>query len=608
MNTLNTDLLPPLFDQVLSHYGTATSLPYARSDIVKALENGIVNAAADSVRATRELGNEDPLEHAELRTFDRLSGDSLSRAALIEQLRRTIPLDTVILEIAVLLIEAQIDLRLKGRKSFNFSGIEFVNEVEDRHADIAAWCQSVLDSTMQGAADDTPTFWSSFRRHRPEGLRILVEGIQLSATLRDAVPYKIRVKMSLVEPLLAESRQDERIRLLHISDLHLVEDITELGRSMRRPFGAATHNFNTARHLGLAVSGLKPAFDMVLATGDLTTDGRRASFETLLHYIQGGSVTGENPMRIAAFGLNAKKSRRLLIPGNHDRYEGAAVTGQRLSVLFEEVLGTPVNYPYVVGYRPPAKEEEKDSLTLLFFVFDSSLPEGRESSDVEGWARAISRGYIGKEEVAKAFTELAKKVATQGNVLGLNREVLDLNPEHTIRIATLHHHPVVTAKADVERAHREQSLWRRFSRDPLGELRLVKKSIESSLMMMDGADEFLRGCFDAGIQLLLFGHQHLPYHRLIVPEDRRVVASPFGDANAIHAFCCPSTMEYSAPNNGFYVFDFFDKTKVSMDSFVSMRNSRGDSLPFTRDPDTSCILNLDAPSDEDFKSAYVVKR
>jgi len=554
------------------------------------------------------LAEQDSSDYVELRTFDRLSGANLSRAALIEQLQRTVPLDTVVLEIALLLVEAQIDLRLKGGngKGFKLSGIEFVNE-EGHSADIAGWCQSVLHSTMQGAANDTPTFWSSFRRQRPEGLRILVEGIQFSATLRDAVPYKIRVDTRLVEPLLAESRQNERIRLLHVSDLHLVEDITEPGRSMKRPFGAATHNFNTARVLGLTVSGLKPAFDMVLATGDLTTDGKRGSFETLRQYIQSGSVTGENPMRIAAYGLNAGKGRRLLIPGNHDRFEGKFVPGQRRSGLFEEVLDTPDHYPYVVGYRPPGRE--KASLTLLFFVFDSSLPEGRESRDVNGWARALSHGYIGKEEVTKAFNERACDIAKEGKVKGLDGEPVDFDPSNTIRIAALHHHPVVTAKADEERAHRERSAWSRWLSDPMGELHLVKKDIESSLMSMDGAEEFLRGCLGAGIQLLLFGHQHFPYHRLIVPKDGLPVTSPFGDTNAIHAFCCPTTLEYSGPGNGFYIFDFFDKTKVSMDSYVSMRNDKRDSLPFTRDARTSCSFDLAAaPSDEDLKSAYVVER
>jgi 3',5'-cyclic AMP phosphodiesterase CpdA len=429
----------------------------------------------------------------------------------------------------------------------------------------------------------------------------------LSATLRDAVPYKIRIEKRLVEPLLAESRQDERIRLLHISDLHLVEDITETGRDMMKPFGAATHNFNTARALGLTVSGLKPEFDMVLATGDLTTDGRRGSFETVRQYIQSGSLSGENPMRIAAYGLNAGKGRRLLIPGNHDRFEGKFVTGQRLSGLFEEMLKTPVHYPYVVGYRPPHKAST--SLTLLFFVFDSNLPEGRESNDPDAWGRALSYGHIRKEEVTKAFNERARDIVKERKVKGLDGQLVEFDPNNTIRIATLHHHPVVSAEAEEEKAHRERRTWKRWLLAPLSELRLIKKDVESNWMKMEGAEEFLRGCFDAGIQLLLFGHQHLPYHRVIVPSDQLPVTSPFGETHAIYAFCCPTTLEYSAPGNGFYVFDFFDKTNVSLDSYVLMHNGRQDLLPFTRDARTSFTFDLAAlPSDEGLKSAYFLER
>ena len=247
MNIINTDLLPPLFDQVLTHYGGMTPWQYARSDIVKAFENGIVNAAADRVRTARALGEEEEQfsEYVELKTFDRLSGANLSRAALIEQLNLTVPLDSVVLEIAVLLVEAQIDLRLKGTDSFNLSGIEFRRGKQSAD-DIAKWCQGVLEMTMQGAANDTRGFWSAFRRQRPEGLRILVEGIQLSATLRDAVPYTIRVAWPLVEPLLAEPGQDKRIRLLHISDLHLVEDLREQGRKMNTRHHATASTSSTS--------------------------------------------------------------------------------------------------------------------------------------------------------------------------------------------------------------------------------------------------------------------------------------------------------------------------------------------------------------------------
>ena len=108
MTTPNTDLLPPLFDQILTHYGAGTAGTYTRADIVKALENGIVNAAAEHQRAAAKVpGHEHSNDQAttiDLRTFDRLSGAHISRADLSEQLQTTLSLSKLMIEIAVLLV------------------------------------------------------------------------------------------------------------------------------------------------------------------------------------------------------------------------------------------------------------------------------------------------------------------------------------------------------------------------------------------------------------------------------------------------------------------------------------------------------------------------
>jgi hypothetical protein len=153
MRIPNTDLLPPLFDQILAYSGELAVGPYTRADIIKAFENGIINAAADHERAAAKIPGYEP-EAAEttinLTTFDRLSGDHLSRAALTEELHTTLSLGRVVIEIAVLLVEAQIDLRLKVARSFKLAGIEF--ERKNAPSDnIARWCQDILLPTLQGS-------------------------------------------------------------------------------------------------------------------------------------------------------------------------------------------------------------------------------------------------------------------------------------------------------------------------------------------------------------------------------------------------------------------------------------------------------------------------
>lgn len=49
MNRPGTDLLPAIFDEIVSHYQKKSAGPYARSDIVEELLNGIIDATVARV-------------------------------------------------------------------------------------------------------------------------------------------------------------------------------------------------------------------------------------------------------------------------------------------------------------------------------------------------------------------------------------------------------------------------------------------------------------------------------------------------------------------------------------------------------------------------------
>lgn len=624
----NTDLLPPLFDRVLAYFDVERSGALLREDIVKGLENGIVNAAAAHARAQADrpvqpgspaavgsgmawaMGKPAvaPGTSMTLTTSDRLSGADISRAALVQQLQAHTDLDAALLEIGLLLVEAQIDLRLKGGGAFKISGIEFSRPHTERPGteppiDIAMWCRSVLAPALQSATDDKPSVWTAFGKRRPAGIRVLVDSLQLNATLRDAVPYDIRVDRHLVEPLLAEPRSDQRIRLLHISDLHLAADLSEPGRKLARPVLAPTHSFETARFVASAVSALQPRYDAVVATGDLTTDGARESFETVLQYVQSGSITGANPMRIAAYGLNASRSQRILLPGNHDRYAGATITGQRLDLTCEDVLGTPREYPYLLGYRPHGREA--DSLTLLFLVFDSSLQAGRGSGlSPADWKRALAKGEIRDAELLQA-RKLVESKAAQPRVERIGGGFIDFDPGKTLRIALLHHHPVTKYARPAPPGDRSTLLgWMKEKfvkpvQDFQGE-----QVAES--MAMENSDAFLRCCFDCGMQLILFGHQHYPYQRLVLDKGAPVAASPFGPGTGhMRAFCCPTTLQYDAPANGFYVFDFESETHIEWAMYGNFRVEGRPAAPMKLLQRKSFDLSA-APSAEEFEESYAL--
>jgi Calcineurin-like phosphoesterase len=604
----NTDLLPPLFDQILAHYGEGAVGKFARADIVAALENAIVNAAANHVRANAKVPEyklDNLPETIDLDTFDRLSGAHLSRAALSEELQASLSLGRLAIEIAILLVEAQIDLRLKAAPRFEFAGIAFERN-SDQTGVSAGWCQNVLAPALRGSQSDAPKIWNRIGNHRPEGVRVLVESLQLSATLRDALPYTIKVEKRLVAPLVATARADKRIRLLHISDLHMSSDLVDPERGGSPTYWQAKHSFQAARMLGWAARGLSPPFDMLAATGDVTTDGSKASFEVVQQYIRSGPISGENKLRIAAFGLNTGKGQRVLLPGNHDRFDGGRIPQQRLSDSFEDALDTPRPYPYVRCFRPAGRTAEE--LTLLLFVFDSTLSH-EDEKDISA-AEKTARGHL-KDEDIKGLLELSRHVAEQSCALDLNGAQMKFDPKNSIRIALLHHPPVASQES-------EERVAPTFLANPIAALSDRWRQTKEAASTLLGADKFLKACFSAGIQLVLSGHDHRAYQRLVVPiardagaepkpqhpDDVTGVMSPFGLTRSLRTFCCPTTLEASGDENGFYVFDFMDKDKVSLGLYVSKRSGQETLTPFDRHVERSGEFNLSEVSDQDKAFAY----
>jgi hypothetical protein len=614
----NTDLLPPLFDRFLELDEAERRNPFAakvaidgarvREQIVTALETGIVNAAANSWRRRSRdaVLHQRPNDAGDvcLTTSDRLSGADISRAGLVAQLQAATKLRTTVLEVALLLVEAQIDLRLKGGKSFELSGLSFARGEEGRVEQAADWCKVILDPAVQRLTRERGVPWWPFAKGDTAGIRVLLETLQLSATVRDALPYVITVVRHRVEPLIAQQASSEGIRLLHVSDLHIVDDIASKGGREKIPFGVPTHSVDRASTVATAVRGLTPRYDLLIATGDLTAGGGRASFETVLQYLQQGAVTGENPMRIATQGLSATPSQRILLPGNHDRYANKVVLGQRLNSLFEDVLQTHRGYPYWVGYRPHREVDNPKALTLLFVVFDSTLPEGREGIAPNDWAGAVAQGEVRAAELDEALELLngllepdEKKIARLGG------GEMTFDPANTIRIALLHHHPVEKAVLPPETDVAKRSVFETVG-DFLASPLRAKSKLEKRLMAMSGSDVFLRGCFRCGVQLVLFGHQHYPYQRLIRFTGANDFKSPFGVSRPyIRAFCCPTTLQYDAPAYGFYVFDFPTASAFEWTMFAAEPEPGFSASPLRR-KDGREIHFATEPSDKEAKEQY----
>jgi len=312
--------------------------------------------------------------------------------------------------------------------------------------------------------------------------------------------------------------------LLHISDLHFTQNLTEKGRQhWMKMCGVKSHAFGRIDALSKKVDELRSIGkrpDIVLATGDISTDGSEESLSTALEFIESEEIYRSTPKRLVTKGLGVSTSQRIVIPGNHDRYAGSWLPFQKPSVFLEKVFRTPDKYPYVVGYRRAEYASDPNEPALLFFVFDSTASELASFSKVyTPWYR-IARGRIEDAE-CRWLIEQSHGITQKGQVSGLDGNSIPVNYGNTIRIAVLHHHPV----------------------DVPG----TKPNDE--LTLMENNKSFVNACYEAGIDLILFGHQHVAYRNLISSEHQR-------QAHPIFFFCCPSTSEFSEKESGFYLIHF----------------------------------------------------
>jgi 3',5'-cyclic AMP phosphodiesterase CpdA len=317
--------------------------------------------------------------------------------------------------------------------------------------------------------------------------------------------------------------------MLHISDLHFVEDITERGKRLwwRKAFGAKSHSYAKVDALSGALNSLQLegwAPDMLLVTGDVCTDGSKEALRTGLNFIENCAVRYGSAGRLLMAGLGMASDQRVILPGNHDRYSGWKPIQDPTNINLEIVFfGAATGYPYSRGYRRPEHRSDSQSPTLLFFIFDStSMVPNPEGNVLEGLLQqspyyGAARGRLTPAECQWLVDE-SQLIAQNSKVLDLNGEEMSVDYDTAVRIAVLHHHPVNTSQGA----------------DPL-----------NPTTLMEQYDLFVRKCLEARVDLVLFGHQHTTF-----------ACTKRENGHCTRFFCCPSASEYSAKDTGFYAFAF----------------------------------------------------
>lgn len=368
-------------------------------------------------------------------------------------------------------------------------------------------------------------------------------------------------------------------RLAHISDLHFVEELTERGRRhWLKAFGTKSHDFGKLEALSAKFFELKTQgrnIDLLLVTGDVSTDGSIGSLNTALEFVEQRNIYRQTPPRRITAGLGMTLDHRIMVPGNHDRYAGGLIPLQQPSMNFETVFQTSTSYPYALGFMPsegkwepdPADSDPRPPVVLLF-VFDSTLTQ---SGRADLWNR-VARGRIEPGECNR-LRELAWEIKQNREVRTLDGASIPVNYERAVRIALLHHHPVVPLPSSNEmmkcpkcfnplRRVASDSAWftcpqgHKFHSETVSGISESEGSVNNSrLMLMENAQLFIDACFDAQIDIVCFGHQHLEYSRIVARHIPVGSQSHITKEHKVHFFCSATASEYSHRNAGFYLIE-----------------------------------------------------
>lgn len=212
---------------------------------------------------------------------------------------------------------------------------------------------------------------------------------------------------------------------VHISDLHIGIPDPRTGNAMipadvfgrrwlRRFDGAFGHRLLTMRQLDDFIASMREHQDaqeepaQLLVTGDLTSFGHHAQFDTAHQYIVG--QWRPSPV-LAPLGLDAANGRDWSIPGNHDCWPGKPTVLGHPTPALRATLPTPPPVHTGTTVRLPTGH------VLRFIRMDSD-------ADVHpfGVYRMLAWGDMASEFVAADDLKL-----------------LPPRPEHEIRVLLVHH-------------------------------------------------------------------------------------------------------------------------------------------------------------------------
>jgi len=296
-------------------------------------------------------------------------------------------------------------------------------------------------------------------------------------------------------------------------------------------------------------------FDLTVVTGDLSTDGSRRSMKNAALLFDKDEIFSGSPGHFILYGLRSVTNSVLAIPGNHDRYRLLAPLQLNFGRFEKLFLKDQEGYPYVIGISANQSEgSDINAITgTIVFAFDSTAvnnpPFGQKPHEL------IARGYV--DDAACSWLEIKSElIKRDGSVQGLDGKVMPIDYDRAVKIVLIHHHPIDFVTDAVPEPEAERAVLRRLQ---------FAKKISDQWSTLQNREAFVKSCFASGIDMVLFGHQHLHLHRELDRQMKPVVKWDI-HTRSIHFLACPTTLQWAESEIGFMIYTI-ESNRFQMDYY-----------------------------------------
>ena len=295
--------------------------------------------------------------------------------------------------------------------------------------------------------------------------------------------------------------------LIHISDLHFIGFLQNLRRNVASRIigGIKPHLYHLASKLATIVekqyvSKYGNEGIIITVTGDLTTRACIQGYEEVNNYVRGDKYTlGRDEI-----GLKSKQSS-LVVPGNHDAWFKCwwSIYGNRKTLCSQ-----------YFRMWPDYEIKRVGKIDFVFYLIDSNRVTGL--SNFLNWRNALGKGKVGKDQLSQ--------ISDYHEAILSNKANKEIPPgfdyDKSVKVALLHHH-LVPPKKD-------------------------NKEPRNVYLKLSDSEEVITAFQKIGIDFVLCGHKHFPYHDFI-PDNR----------HTMFFSCAGSATQLDEKLNSFKVYEFY---------------------------------------------------